>query len=151
MKLEWSVRLNGQDPENEDLKEIQLVQNKLLRSLNGTKLKDKISTKYLLSKIDMMSVNQLNAQVKLLEIWKALNLESYPLQVLQQTVPTLGVVTRASLKGRPVEIGKTNLTKCTSVSDAVRIWNQAPDSITEAQSLYAAKISIKTYAKSLPI
>ena len=151
LQLLGKVRLTGQDPENEDLREIQLVQNKLLRSLNGTKLRDKISTKQLLSKFDMMSVNQLNAQVKLLEIWKALNMDNYPLQVRQQNVPAMGAVTRASQRGRPVEIGKTNLTKCTSISDAVRIWNQAPDVITEAKTLYGAKKSIKIFAKSLPI
>ena len=114
LQLLGKVRLTGQDPENEDLREIQLVQNKLLRSLNGTKLRDKISTKHLLSKFDMMSVNQLNAQVKLLEIWKALNMDNYPLQVRQQNVPAMGAVTRASQRGRPVEIGKTNLTKWNS-------------------------------------
>ena len=59
--------------------------------------------------------------------------------------------TRAAVKGRPIEIGKTNTTKSTSVSDAVRIWNLAPESITEAKSLYQVKKAIKDYIKSLPI
>ena len=39
--------------------------------LNGTKIKDCISTESLLSKFGILSTNQLNAQVKLLETWKA--------------------------------------------------------------------------------
>ena len=34
----------------------------------------------------MLSVNQLNAQVKLLEVWKAMNVEDYPLKIKQQEV-----------------------------------------------------------------
>ena len=58
-----------------DFKSIQLVQNKLLRTLNGTTLKDMISMKALLEKFEMLAVNQLNAQIKLLEMWKSLNVE----------------------------------------------------------------------------
>ena len=92
------------DPTCADLRDIQLVQNELLRTLNGSKLADKISTEYLLSKFGIMSVNQQNAQIKLLEIWKALNIEDYPLEIRQQAIPTTGMTTRASGKGRPIEI-----------------------------------------------
>ena len=62
----------------------------------------------MLSLIKMYSVNQLNAQIKLLEIWKALNVVDHPLKIEQQS--------RACL-GRPCEIGKTTLTQNTCVSD----------------------------------
>ena len=55
-----------------------------MRALNGTKVKDMVSISSLLSKFGMLSVNQLNAQVKLAEIWKAINVEDYPLNVEQQ-------------------------------------------------------------------
>ncbi len=35
----------------------------------------------MLKKFDLMSVNQINAKIKLLEIWKSLNLKNYPFQV----------------------------------------------------------------------
>ena len=34
----------------------------------------------------MLSINQLNAKAKLLEVWKALNLENYPLIIKQQLI-----------------------------------------------------------------
>ena len=69
LQLLGRVRLNKLDPVCNNFKEIQLIQNKLLRSLNGSSFKDMISTESLLTKYGMLSVNQLNAQVKLLEMW----------------------------------------------------------------------------------
>ena len=63
---------------------LQMVQNMLLRTLNGTKVKDMISTASLLDKFGILSVNQFNAQIKLLEIWKSLNVEKYPLTIKVQ-------------------------------------------------------------------
>ena len=93
----------------------------------------------------------MNAKVKLMEVWKALNVEDYPLKINQQEAPEHGVVTRATLKGGPIKVGKTNLTKNTSTSDAIRIWNQGPISVTESVNIIQAKRAIKEYAESLPI
>ena len=99
----------------------------------------------------MLSVNQLNAQVKLLEIWKAINVEDYPLKIKLQTANESGVTTRASEKGRPINIGKTTTTQNTSTSDAIRIWNLAPDTVTDSKTVYQAKNQIKSFVKTLPI
>ena len=125
--------------------------NKLLRTLNGSTVVDRISTKCLLEKFGISSVNQINAQIKLLEMWKALNVKDYPLLIKQQEPHAGGVVTRASDLGRPIEIGKSTLTKNTCVSDAVRIWNLAPREVTDSTSLYMAKKAIKIYTRTLPI
>ena len=151
LQLLGKVRTLKEDTESADFKAIQLVQNKLLRSLNGTKIKDRVSTASLLTKFGVLSVNQLNAQAKLLEMWKSLNVEDYPLKIKQQEKSETGVNTRASLRGRPMGIGKTNITKNTSISDMIRIWNLAPDKVTESKSIYQAKNQIKSYVKSLPI
>ena len=42
------------------------------------------------------------------------------------------------------------LTDTSSVSDAVRIWNKAPNDVTGAKTLYEAKGAIKKFVKSLP-
>ena len=130
---------------------MQLVQNKMLRTLNGTKLKDKVSTASLLAKFNVLSVNQINAQIKLQQVWKALHVEDYPLQIKLQLASTTGINTRASESKRPVEIGKSNLAQSTSTSDAIRIWNLAPDSIKLCLTVYKVKKAIKEFVKSLPI
>ena len=62
-------------------KDIQLIQSKLVRVLSNVKLSDHKTTKSLLTNIDMPSVNQLNAQIKITEIWKAVHVENYPIEV----------------------------------------------------------------------
>ena len=54
------------------------MQNKLTRFLNGSFVKDKISTKSILNNLNMLSVNQMNAQIKLSEAWKVTNVPDYP-------------------------------------------------------------------------
>ena len=51
---------------------IQKVQNKLVRFLNNVSLKEHQSTESLLEKSNMLSVNRINAQTKITEVWKAL-------------------------------------------------------------------------------
>ena len=73
--------MNNLDPENGLIDDIQLIQNKLARWLNGVSVKDKKRSRDLLKNINMLSVNQINAQVKLTEMWKAHNVENYPLKL----------------------------------------------------------------------
>ena len=151
LQLYGKVRTKDSDPENEEFKSIQLVQNNLMRALNGTKVKDMISISSLLSKFGMLSVNQLNAQVKLAEIWKAINVEDYPLKVEQQARDVTRVSTRADSSGRPMEIGRSNLAHKTCVSDAIHLWNMAPEQIKSSMSLAQAKSEIKKFVRLLPI
>ena len=72
------------DPKQGDLDSIQKIQNKLIRMLNNVTLVDRQSTKSLLSNIDMLSVNQLNASIKLTEVWKAINNDGCPLKLTNQ-------------------------------------------------------------------
>ena len=71
LQLLGRIRWTDADPKCEDLMAIQKTQNKLTRFLNNSKISDKISTKTLLKNINGLSVNQLNAQIKLTELWKS--------------------------------------------------------------------------------
>ena len=77
LQLCSKVRTNEEDPKPVYMKELQLTQNRLLRALNNSKIKDRISTKSMLDKFDLLSVNQLAAQIKLIEAWKSVYLEGY--------------------------------------------------------------------------
>jgi hypothetical protein len=57
-QLYGKVTRNDEDPINAYLAAIQKVQNKLVRIMNNSKISDKISTKILLDKMNMMSINQ---------------------------------------------------------------------------------------------
>ena len=151
LQLIGKARTKREDAVCADLWAIQLVQNKLLRLLNKTQVKDGVSTASMLKKFEMLSVNQLNVQVKLMEVWKSQKIKDYPLKIAKQSIEENICTTRASTQGKLIGIGKTTTTQNTSTSDAIRIWNMAPKEITECISVWQAKEKIKAYAKSLPI
>ena len=151
LQLYGKVRLSSEDATRGDIQALQKVQNDLLRLLNGTRVKDGVSIESMLLKFKLDSVNQLNARIKLLEIWKSKNIVGYPLQIKQQSAYKQHVTTRADNKERPIEIGKTSLTQRTCISDAIRLWNKAPESVTSCRTEYQAKKRIKGFVKTLPI
>ena len=57
----------------------------------------------------MLSVNQLNAGIKILEMWKALKKDNYPLKVQSQNINAEGINTRVNIAGRPIKIGLSSL------------------------------------------
>ena len=99
----------------------------------------------------MLSVNQLNAQIKLTEIWKAPNIEDYPITVCKSILLENERASRAKAQGKLIEKGVTNLVKESFLNDGVRLWNLAPGSITKSSSIYGVKRAIKEFVTSLPI
>ena len=59
-----------------------------IRVLNGTKIKDKVSIGTMLKKFNLLSVNQLAAKIKLIEVWKTINRLNYPLGLVDPYKPT---------------------------------------------------------------
>ena len=150
VQLYGKVRLLNEDSKNGDLGAIQKVQNKMARFLNRKSLKDKVPTKTLLENLNMLSVNQINAKVKIQEIWKALHIKNYPLIVDCQSSSETSTSTRAMNRGDPKEIGNTILTSNSCVGDAIKVWNQTPNDIKKCESLSQLKKAARSYAKTLP-
>ena len=145
------MRLVNNDPENGLIDEIQLIQNKLARWLNGVTLKDKKRTRVLLQNIKMLSVNQINAQVKLIEMWKAHNVENYPLKIEKKLYNLNLAVTRAASTGALIVQGFSHISSKTFKNDAIRVWNKCPLNIKECVSIYTAKKLIKEFVSTLPV
>ena len=62
--------------------------------------------------------------------------------------PTInGTFTRSAT----AEKFKINGTPNTFIGDATRLWNIAPDSVTNAKSIQTAKKSVKMYCRTFPI
>ena len=78
--------LKEEDSKQKPLGSIQVAQNKLARFLSGRKLQDKIPNRDIYKEPKIPSVNQFNAQIKLLEIWKS--------QARTPTQPSRNVETR---------------------------------------------------------
>ena len=135
------------------MKSLQLTQNRMLRTMNVSKIKDKISTVTLLNKFGLLSVNQLAAQIKLTEVWKSLNVVGHP--SLLEPYHKVSTATTAGLRPKPTRIlNDSSKLLCAKFSfhvDAARLWNLAPPTIKSADTLRKAKTAIMTHCKSLPV
>ena len=145
------VRLNESDPRQGTLDELQKVQNKLFRILNNSRISDKISTKSIALKLNMLTVNQINAQVKLTEMWKATNDPNYPLKLNKKDINDDKVLTRSTLRGDIVIQGKNEMCNTSFLHDASKNWNTAPLNIKQCTSIYKVKKAIKQFATTLPL
>ena len=124
-----------------DLKAIQLMQNKMVRLLTNTKLSDKQTTSSLFKKVNMLTVNQTNAQIKLTEIWKAVNNVECPLKItkMKDVLPERSLRSKNEIENNLLEAGISEISKKTFVNDGVRLWNKCPGAIKQSKSLLMAK------------
>ena len=151
LQLFSKVRRSDLDPMNGEMDDIQLIQNKLLRLICGTKLVDRVPTRELLNRANMLSVNQINAQIKIQEIWKALNIDNYPLKVQKHTVNSDTVNTRACTFGKLIESGKSLVSQKCCINDATKLWNNLPSDLKNCLSISQIKLQTKKFVKTLPV
>jgi hypothetical protein len=78
LQLYGEVRQTDEAKKAENFVTLQKAQTKMLRILCKVSIKDKISIESMLSKQNMLYINQLNVQTKLTEMWKAANCENIP-------------------------------------------------------------------------
>ena len=105
----------------------------------------------MLTKNGMLSVKQTLAQIKLTELWKATHKDNNPLKFTQLTPAENGKESRAVANKKLIQSKGSTLTMDSFVYDATKMWNNAPDSLKNANSLYSAKSEIKSYCKLLPL
>ena len=91
----------------------------------------------------MLSVNQMNAQIKITEVWKAINDSNHPLKFEKVKHDSHLCLPRSITNGDLKEFGKTNIVQSTFLSDASKIWNLCPCEIKNCSSIWAAKKSIR--------
>jgi hypothetical protein len=151
LQLWAKVRTIEAQPESGLVRDVQKVQNRLLRIMERKRISDRAVVKDMLERQKMLSVNQTVAQIKLTEVWKARHTEEYPLKFTFQVTKEGGRETRGDRSGKAVETGRTSKAKATFMNDTVRVWNTAPESIQNAKTMMAAKKAIKTFCKTLPV
>ena len=145
------IRWKDSDPTPKLMKDLQQSQNKMLRLLNGSRLSDKISTASLLVKFNMLSVNQINAQMKLSEMWKAVNDSDHPFELTKrESGPNVRAMRSITNEELPVQ-SFSELSKNTFINDGIKAWNLAPSQIKICTSYASAKNEIKKFVKSIPI
>ena len=129
----------------------QIAQHKYARFLNGTNLLDKIPTEDIFKELQIPSVNQVNAQIKLLDVWKSQHSKTYPTKWASRNDIINDRRTRASNENALIETYGCRTLNSTFKNDAARLWNRAPALIKESVSLYSAKMHIKKFILTLPL
>ena len=123
LQLLGKIRWHENDPKNQDLLSIQLIQNKLTRLLNNVTVKDKISTATLLNNIGGLSVNQLKAQIKITELWKIVNLENYSKcfsKILEHVSSDITRESRSRYNMNLPEVFGSSKIKTTFINDGIK-------------------------------
>ena len=134
LQLCTTTRLTSEDTTPANMKDLQLTQNRLLRAINNSKISEKVSIKSMLEKFNLLSVNQLTAQIKLREVWKSVNCENYPNKLDQYNPALVGGVHSLRQKQNRVFSDSFRLqkSKASFNVDAARVWNFAPLSVKRA-------------------
>ena len=72
---------------------------------------DRNTTESLFKKVNLLSVNQTNAQIKLTEIWKAFNNENYPIKVtkMKDVLPERYLRSKVESEKILLEVGVTEI------------------------------------------
>ena len=151
LQLMGEIRWSNEDSESVALGQIQKSQNKLLRFLNKTAIKDRISTKSLLEKHNMLSINQLNAQIKLTEIWKAVKDEDHPFKIKVPVPNSEERISRGQAAGYLKTKALSKVTQKTFINDSIKAWNRAPNDLKNTVTIHGAKAAIKKFVKTIPI
>ena len=135
------------------MKALQLTQNRMLRVINNCKIKDRVTVKSMLEKFNLLSVNQLAASIKLLEVWKSQNQNGYPIafEPYNANLQNQGHDLRPQNNRVLKDYCKLKKFESSFMVDAARLWNVAPGEITEAPTLSTAKAAIHLFCKILPV
>ena len=107
----------------------------------------------MLEKFNLLSVNQLAAQIKLNEVWKSTNLEGYPIQLepYNANLAEPGLTLRERSNQVFNDTSRLHMAKSNFYIDAARLWNAAPAEIRSAPSITVAKLLIRAFVKTLPV
>ena len=112
---------------------------------------DKIPTKQIFKELNLPIVNQINAQIKLLDVWRSLKWEPHPTQWARRNDTNQERRTRAAEVNQLKEAYGGKILASTFVKDAAKLWNKAPYCINFSDPIYSVKKNIRNYICTLPI
>ena len=141
-----SIRLEASEPKSTQLQKLQRNQNKMLRTITGTRQRDHVRIADLLQSTGFLSVNQSAAYGLLVEVWKA----------REFSVPVLGnILDRRRNDTRTLRSDSANVVAAMGQDElsinCARLWNMSTPKFKNTNLLKVAKAEAKTLAKTLPI
>jgi hypothetical protein len=152
LQLYLKAVLNEDETRSPILKTLQLSQNRMLRGINKSRISDKIRTKSMLKKFDLLSVNQLAVQIKLIEVWKSINVTGHPIKLENYSQHSSDLTATLRPFNRTYnDSAKFKISQSSFHVDAARVCNLAPNSVTASKSIGELKKTSTSYVKTLPI
>ena len=143
--------MNTTDVDSGMMNGIQVEINRGLRIVVGVRISDRVSVSELLSRVGVPSINQLAAEVTLLETWKSINmdlpvsasfvwLDEYSNRTTRNTGKNLLFVPPpgGSAAGK-------------FARNSAILWNAATDDIRCSDDRNAAKKAIRHFVRNLPM
>ena len=143
----WPLRVSIQDPNPTEMQGIKVVFNRMLRLLCGTVKEDKVSIKKMLDRLGWLSINQMAAETRLIEVWKALNVGNSLTGLFQRIQGN----TRQSSQNRIKLMKNSSLRENSFMQPSAKLWNLAPVSVVKAQTENQARKAIRQFVKTLPL
>ena len=144
------IRIKGTDPQSHSINGIKTIYNDVLRLLCGSKRENRKPIEELLAETGRLSINQLSCEIRLIEVWKSLNLDNYCLKDLFEVVQSTQQ-TRSSNKIKLKSGFKSWLRENSFQYPSVQLWNSAPSSVTSATTESSARSAIKIFVQTLPL
>ena len=147
LPLWYPTRISQDDPQSGSIQRVEKEFNKCLRLLNKCKLEDKVSINKMLENLEWLSINQLSAEIRLIEAWKGANLEDY---CLGETLVKQKKSAYATRSNDVVlfDLGVNDIHGSTGfVNTTARLWNKCPVEIKKASTLDKAKREIRNFVK----
>ena len=105
----------------------------------------------MLEQLGWLSINQLSSEIRLLEVWKGLNLENYCLNELFEKAVTNQGNTRSAGLNKLKTCFKTKIRENSFTYPSIQLWNAAPPEVTTAETETKARKAIRKFVKTLPI
>ena len=108
---------------------------------------------FLLEKFNLPSVNQLAAEIKIIEAWKIMNVQGYPI-TLDLNNPSRNTgdrMVRETTTRHWKDYAKLKNSRESFNIDTAKLWNQVNSDIKSAENINIAKSKIKKYCRTLEI
>ena len=145
------TRTSQSDPQNLKMKSLQYAQNRLLRLLDGSRIKDRKSIRSLLQKFKLPSMNQIACEIKLMEAWKSINIQSYPVSIETEIKQDSDRTLRQNSVRMFDESSRTKIGATSFHISTAKLWNQTSVAVKNAKTKHTAKKAIKSYCNDLPL
>ena len=145
------IRLSDIHGTNGLMKEIQVEINRGLRIVLGVRLADKISIADLSAKVGVPSINQLAAEVTLMEIWKTFQMDLPASSSFVWLDDYTERTTRNSgrkLLSIPAPGGSQ---AGRFIRNATTLWNIAPEDIRNSEAQKEIKLKVRQFSRELPL